>query len=141
LHRLNPKLNCVVTFLDELGLAQARQADADLAAGRYRGPLHGIPYGAKDIIAVKGRPATWGSDAYKHQVSDRDATVTTLLRESGAVLIAKLTTGEIAHSERHHLGQTMNPWNLAAGAGGSSGGSAAATAAGCVGFSLGTETN
>lgn len=141
LHRLNPKLNCVVTFLDELALEQARRADAELAAGRYRGPLHGIPYGTKDIIAVKGFPETWGSDAYKHQVSDRDASVTEMLREAGAVLLAKLTTGEIAHSASHHLGQTMNPWNLAEGAGGSSGGPACATAAGCVGFSIGTETN
>lgn len=140
LHRYNPQLNCVVTFLDDLALAQATQADREIAAGKYRGPLHGIPWGAKDIIAVKGYPTTWGSGAYKDRIIDTDATVVELLREAGAVLIAKLTTGEFAHGDRHLLGQTKNPWNPSQGSSGSSAGPASATAAGCVGFGIGTET-
>lgn len=140
LHRHNGQLNCVVTFLDDLALAQAIQADREIAAGSYRGPLHGIPWGAKDIIAVKGYPTTWGSGAYKDRIIDTDATVVELLREAGAVLIAKLTTGEFAHGDRHLLGQTKNPWNPAQGSSGSSAGPASATAAGCVGFGIGTET-
>src|SRR5262249_34087653 len=88
LHRLNAKLNCVVTFLDELGLAQAKQADSEVAAGKYKGPLHGIPWGAKDIIAVKGYKTTWGSDAYKDRIIDEDASLVEMLRNAGAVLIA-----------------------------------------------------
>lgn len=140
LHRYNGQLNCVVTFLDDLALAQATQADREIAAGKYRGPLHGIPWGAKDIIAVKGYPTTWGSGVYKDRIIDTDATVVELLREAGAVLIAKLTTGEFAHGDRHLLGQTKNPWNPAQGSSGSSAGPASATAAGCVGFGIGTET-
>ena len=111
LHRYQPLLNCTVTFLDELALAEAAAADAEIAAGRYRGTLHGIPWGAKDIIAVAGHPTTWGSAPFEEQVLDYDATVVTLLREAGAVLIAKLTTGELAGGDRHFNGQTMNPWN------------------------------
>jgi Asp-tRNA(Asn)/Glu-tRNA(Gln) amidotransferase A subunit family amidase len=140
LHRLNPKLNCVVTFLDELGLAQAKLADAEIAAGRYKGPLHGIPWGAKDIIAVKGYKTTWGSDVYKEQVIDQDATIVELLRDAGAVLIAKLSTGELAGGDNWFGGQTKNPWNLSQGSSGSSAGPGAATAGGCVGFAIGTET-
>lgn len=140
LHRLNAKLNCVVTFLDDLGLAQAAQADREIAAGKYRGPLHGIPWGAKDIIAVKGHPTTWGSPVYRDRIIDTDATVVEQLRDAGAILIAKLTTGEFAHGDRHLLGQTRNPWNPAAGSSGSSAGPASATSAGCVGFGVGTET-
>lgn len=140
LHRLNAKLNCVVTFLDQSGLEQAAQADREIAAGNYRGPLHGLPWGAKDIIAVKGYPTTWGSAVYRDRIIDVDASVVEQLRDAGAVLIAKLTTGEFAHGDRHHLGQTRNPWNPALGSSGSSAGPASATAAGGVAFGIGTET-
>jgi len=141
LHRLNGKLNCVVTFLDDLALAQAKKADAEIAAGHYRGPLHGMPWGAKDIIAVKGYKTTWGSGAYKDQMFEEDATVVDLLREAGAVLIAKLTTGELAGGDVWFGGRTNNPWKLDVGASGSSAGPASATAAGCVPFAIGTETS
>lgn len=111
LHRYNPLLNNVVTFLDQHALAEAATADAEIAAGRYRGPLHGLPWGAKDIIALAGYPTTWGSGPFEQQVFDYDATVVQLLRESGAVLIAKLTTGELAGGDNWFGGQTMNPWN------------------------------
>lgn len=141
LHRYNPTLNCVVTFLDDVALEQARRADAEIAAGGYRGPLHGIPWGVKDIISVSGYPTTWGSDAYKDQVIDEDASVVELLREAGAVLLAKLTTGELAAGDRWFGGQTRNPWNPEEGSGGSSAGPGSATAGGLVGFSIGTETS
>ena len=141
LHRYNPYLNCVVTFLDDLALEQAHQADAEISAGRYKGPLHGIPWGAKDIISVAGHATTWGSDAYKDQVFDYDASVVEMLRDAGAVLLAKLTTGELAAGDRWFGGQTKNPWNLEEGSGGSSAGPGSATAAGCVAFSIGTETS
>ena len=141
LHRFNPTLNCAVTILDELGLAQARQADAEIAAGKYKGPLHGIPWGAKDIIAVKGYKTTWGSGAFKDQVIDKDASVVEMLRDAGAVLVAKLTTGEIAQGDRWFGGQTKSPWDPTQGSGGSSAGPGSATAAGLVGFSIGTETS
>ncbi|MGH9661011.1 MAG: amidase, partial [Bryobacteraceae bacterium] len=140
LHRYNAKLNCVVTFLDEAAISQAKQAGAEIAAGRYKGPLHGIPWGAKDIIAVKGYKTTWGSDAYKNQVIDQDASVVEMLREAGAVLVAKLVSGELALGDRWFGGQTKNPWNPAEGSSGSSAGPASATAAGLVGFAIGTET-
>lgn len=140
LHRYSGRLNCVVTFMDDAALAHAAQVDREIAAGRYRGPLHGIPWGAKDIIAAKGYPTTWGSRVHSERVIDVDATVVQLLREAGAVLIAKLSTGELAHGDRHHLGQTRNPWNLARGSSGSSAGPASATVAGCVAFGIGTET-
>jgi Asp-tRNA(Asn)/Glu-tRNA(Gln) amidotransferase A subunit family amidase len=141
LHKYNEKLNCVVTFLDEVALAQAKQADAEIASGKYRGPLHGIPWGAKDIIAVKGFKTTWGSNAYKDQTIDEDASVVEMLREAGAVLLAKLTTGELAQGDRWFGGQTKNPWNLAEGSSGSSAGPSSATAAGLVAFGIGTETS
>lgn len=141
LHRYNPLLNCAVTILDDLALAQATQADAEIAAGKYRGPLHGIPWGAKDIIAVKGYKTTWGSGAYKDQVIDKDASIVEMLREAGAVLVAKLTTGEIAQGDRWFGGQTKNPWDPSTGSGGSSAGPGSATAAGLVGFAIGTETS
>lgn len=141
LHRYNAKLNCVVTFLDDLAMQQAKQADAEIAAGRYRGPLHGIPWGAKDIIAVKGHKTTWGSGAYKDQVIDEDASVVRMLRDVGAVLLAKLTTGELAQGDNWFGGQTKNPWNVQQGSSGSSAGPASATAAGLVGFAIGTETS
>lgn len=141
LHRYNDKLNCVVTFLDDLALAQAKQADAEIAAGKHKGPLHGIPWGAKDIIAVKGNKTTWGSGAYKDQVIDEDASIVEMLRDAGAVLLAKLTSGELAQGDRWFGGQTRNPWNVAEGSSGSSAGPASATAAGLVGFGIGSETS
>ncbi|MDR3415130.1 MAG: amidase [Nevskia sp.] len=140
LHKHNEKINCVVTFLDELALQQAAQADAEIAAGRYKGPLHGVPWGAKDIIAVKGYKTTWGSGAYKDQMIDEDASVVVMLREAGAVLLAKLTTGELAGGDQWFGGRTNNPWNLDEGSSGSSAGPASSTAAGLVPFAIGTET-
>jgi Asp-tRNA(Asn)/Glu-tRNA(Gln) amidotransferase A subunit family amidase len=141
LHKYNAKLNCVVTFLDEVARAQAKHADAEISAGKYRGPLHGIPWGAKDIIAVKGYKTTWGSNAYKDQTIDEDASVIEMMRDAGAVLLAKLTTGELAQGDQWFGGQTKNPWNLEQGSSGSSAGPASATAAGCVAFGIGTETS
>ena len=133
LHRYNDKLNCVVTFLDDVAMAQAKQADADIKAGKHKGPLHGIPWGAKDIIAVKGYKTTWGSGAYKDQMIEEEASVVEMLRDAGAVLIAKLTTGELAQGDQWFGGQTKNPWNTAEGSSGSSAGPCSATAAGCCG--------
>jgi Asp-tRNA(Asn)/Glu-tRNA(Gln) amidotransferase A subunit family amidase len=141
LHKYNGKLNCVVTFCDEVAMTQAKQADAEIAAGKYRGPLHGIPWGAKDIIAMKGYKTTWGSNAYKDQVLDEDASVIEMLRDAGAVLVAKLTSGELAQGDQWFGGQTKNPWNLEQGSSGSSAGPASATAGGCVAFGIGTETS
>jgi len=141
LHKYNDKLNCVVTFLDEVARQQARQADTEIAAGKYKGVLHGIPWGAKDIIAVKGYKTTWGSNAYKDQVIDQDASVVEMLRAAGAVLVAKLTSGELAQGDRWFGGQTRNPWNTAEGSSGSSAGPASATAGGLVAFGIGTETS
>jgi Asp-tRNA(Asn)/Glu-tRNA(Gln) amidotransferase A subunit family amidase len=141
LHRYNPTLNNVVTFLDDVGRAQAKQADAEIAAGRYKGPLHGIPWGAKDIISVKGFKTTWGSAAFKEQSFDYDASVVEMLRDAGAVLIAKLTTGELASGDQWFGGRTNNPWDPTQGSSGSSAGPSSATAAGCVGFAIGSETS
>jgi Asp-tRNA(Asn)/Glu-tRNA(Gln) amidotransferase A subunit family amidase len=121
-------------------VAQARRADAEIARGRYRGPLHGIPWGAKDIIAVKGYRTTWGAEPFKEQIIDHDATVVDRLDEAGAVLIAKLSTGELAFGDNWFGGRTNNPWDVNEGASGSSTGSAAAAAAGLVGFAIGTDT-
>jgi Asp-tRNA(Asn)/Glu-tRNA(Gln) amidotransferase A subunit family amidase len=141
LHRYNDTLNNVVTFLDDVARAQAKQADAEIAAGRYKGPLHGIPWGAKDIIAVKGYKTTWGTEPLKEQVLDYDASVVEMLRDAGAVLIAKLTTGELASGDNWFGGQTKSPWDPAVGSSGSSAGPSSATAAGCVAFAIGTETS
>ncbi len=141
LHRYNPSLNFVVSFTDDLGLKQAAQADQEIAAGKYRGPLHGIPWGCKDIIAVTGYKTTWGSGAYVDQQFDTEATVVKLLREAGAVLIAKLATGELAAGDRWFGGRTNNPWDPKDGSSGSSAGPGSATAAGCVAFAIGTETS
>lgn len=141
LHRYNAILNNVVTFMDDYGRAEARRADAEMAAGRYKGPLHGIPWGAKDIISVKGFKTTWGSPAFKEQVLDYDASVIEMLRDAGAVLIAKLATGELASGDRWFGGQTKNPWDPSQGSSGSSAGPSSATAAGCVAFGIGTETS
>ena len=139
--RYNPLLNNVVTFMDEDGLADAKRADAEIEAGRYRGALHGIPWGAKDIISAKGHPTTWGAAQFRDQVFDHDASVVELLRDAGAVLIAKVSTGELAGGDQWFGGQTKNPWNPAVGSDGSSAGSASATAAGCIAFGIGTETS
>jgi Asp-tRNA(Asn)/Glu-tRNA(Gln) amidotransferase A subunit family amidase len=141
LHRYNGRLNNVVTFLDEVGLAQAKQADAEIAAGKYKGPLHGIPWGAKDIISVKGYKTTWGTAPLKEQVFEYDASVVEMLRDAGAVLIAKLATGELASGDNWFGGQTKSPWDPAVGSSGSSAGPSSATAAGCVAFGIGTETS
>lgn len=141
LHRYNATLNNVVTFLDEHGLAEAGRADAEIAAGRHKGALHGIPWGAKDIISVAGFKTTWGSPAFKEQQFDYDASVVEMLRDAGAVLIAKLTTGELAAGDNWFGGQTKSPWDPEQGSSGSSAGPASATAAGCVGFAIGTETS
>ncbi len=140
LKRLGPKLNCVVNLTEERALTHARKADADIKAGHYRGPLHGIPWGAKDLLAVKGYPTTWGAKPYEHQVIDEDATVVKRLDDAGAVLIAKLTLGALANGDKWFGGQTKNPWNLEQGSSGSSAGPASATVAGLVGFSVGSET-
>jgi Asp-tRNA(Asn)/Glu-tRNA(Gln) amidotransferase A subunit family amidase len=140
LKRYNPKLLCAVTVTEDLAIRQAREADREIAAGHYRGPLHGIPYGIKDLAAVRGYPTTWGAAPFKDRVIDRDATVVSRLREAGAVLVAKLATGELALDDVWFGGQTKNPWDLSMGSQGSSAGPASATAAGLVGFSIGTET-
>ncbi len=139
--RLNEKLLCAITITEELAMRQARQADQEIAAGHYRGPLHGIPWGAKDLYAAKGYRTTWGAAPYKNRIIDMDATVVARLAEAGAVLIAKLSTGELALDDIWFGGQTKNPWDLTMGAQGSSAGPGSATAAGCVGFSMGTETH
>ena len=140
LKRLDPQLHCVITITEDRALAQAKQADSDLKAGKYRGPLHGLPWGAKDLLAVKGYPTTWGAGGFEHQVIDEDATVVQRLDKAGAVLIAKLTLGALAQGDHWYGGITRNPWNLAQGSSGSSAGPASATSAGCVAFSIGSET-
>ena len=141
LHKYNPKLNFVVTFLDDVALAQAKQADTEIAAGKYKGPLHGIPWGAKDIISVKGFKTTWGAEPLKEQQFDYDASVVEMLRDAGAVLLAKLTTGQLAQGDQWFGGRTNSPWDPSQGSSGSSAGSSSATAAGCVAFAIGTETS
>ncbi len=140
LKRFDSLLHCVVTLTDDVALAQARQADRELAAGRYRGPLHGIPWGAKDLVDTKGIATTWGAAPYQDRVAEADAHVVTRLREAGAVLVAKLTLGALAMGDVWFRDVTRNPFRPEQGSSGSSAGSASATAAGLVGFSLGTET-
>jgi Asp-tRNA(Asn)/Glu-tRNA(Gln) amidotransferase A subunit family amidase len=140
LRKYDPSLLCVVSFTEELALKQADQADREIAAGRYRGPLHGIPWGAKDLIAQPGYRTTWGAGPYKDQTIDTQATVARRLEDAGAVLVAKLTLGALAMGDKWFGGQTRNPWDQSQGSSGSSAGSAAATAGGLVGFALGTET-
>jgi len=140
LKRYGPTLSCVVTLTEERGRRQAREADKEIAAGRYRGPLHGIPWGVKDLFATKGYPTSWGAAPYKGRIIDEDATVVSRLDAAGAVLVVKLTTGELALDDIWFGGQTKNPWDLSMGSQGSSAGPGAATAAGLVGFSVGTET-
>ena len=141
LHRYNGVLNNVVTFLDDHGRAEAKRADAEIAAGKYKGPLHGIPWGAKDIISLKGYKTTWGSAPFKDQVLDYDASVIEMLRDAGAVLIAKVSTGELAGGDNWFGGQTKSPWDPTQGSSCSSAGPSSATAAGCVAFGIGTETS
>jgi len=140
LKKYGPKLECVVTLTETLALEQAKRADTEIASGKYRGPLHGIPYGAKDLLAAKGFPTTWGAAPYTNQTFDFDATVIKRLEAAGAVLIAKTTLGELAMGEVWFGGMTRNPWNLKQGSSGSSAGSCAATAAGLIPFGIGTET-
>ena len=140
LKRFDPYLQCVVTLTEDLALQQARQADSEIASGHYRGPLHGIPWGAKDLLAVRGYPTTWGAMPYKDQIIDADATVYQRLTEAGAVLVAKLTLGALAYGDIWFGGTTKNPWDISEGSSGSSAGSASAVAAGLVGFAIGTET-
>ena len=141
LKKYGPKLECVVTLTEDLALEQARRADREIAAGKYRGPLHGIPYGAKDLLATKDIKTTWGSVPFKDQVFTEDATVIKRLEAAGAVLVAKLTMGELAWGDVWFGGKTRNPWNLKQGSGGSSAGPGAATAAGLVAFAIGSETH
>lgn len=143
LKKYGPKLNCVVTLTEELALAQATEAEREIKAGKYRGPLHGIPWGAKDLFATKGIRTTWGAEPYRDQVIDYDATLVERLRDAGAVLVAKLSMGALAQGGRWFAGMTRNPWQVEEdriGSSGSSAGPAAATAAGLVGFAIGTET-
>jgi Asp-tRNA(Asn)/Glu-tRNA(Gln) amidotransferase A subunit family amidase len=140
LKRHDPTLLCVVTLTEDLAREQAAQADKEIRSGRYRGPLHGIPYGIKDLFAAKGAPTTWGARPYADQVFDYDSTTVARLGEAGAVLVAKLATGELAIGDLWFRGRTRNPWSTERGASGSSAGPASATAAGLVGFSVGTET-
>jgi Asp-tRNA(Asn)/Glu-tRNA(Gln) amidotransferase A subunit family amidase len=136
----DPTLHCVVSLTADLARAQAKQADDEIAAGRYRGPLHGLPFGLKDLFAVRGTRTTWGASPYKDQVIDADATVYTRLRDAGAILVAKLSTGALAVTAQWFGGVTRNPWNTQQDASGSSAGPGSATAAGLVAFSVGTDT-
>ena len=140
LRRYDPLLHCVVTLLPEKALKQARRADQEIASGHYRGPLHGIPWGAKDLFDTQGDATTWGASPYRSRVADRDAFAVRKLESAGAVLLVKLTLGALAMGDVWFDDVTRNPFNPSQGSSGSSAGSASATAAGLVGFSLGTET-
>jgi len=138
--KYDPTLHAVITLMEEDALAKAAQADKEIAAGNYKGPLHGIPYGVKDLIAIEGYPTTWGTVPYKNQVLNETATIVRKLDEAGAICLAKLSSGALARGDVWWGGQTMNPWDTLQGASGSSAGSGSATAAGLVGFAIGTET-
>lgn len=140
LERYNPSLNCVVNLTADRARAQARELDAELARGQYRGLLHGIPWGVKDIVSARGAPTTWGAKPFETRVIDEDAEVVQRLTRAGAILVAKLATGEFAFGDQWYGGRTNNPWNPAEGSSGSSAGSGAAAAAGLVGFAIGTDT-
>ena len=140
LERFDPRLRCVITLTKDHALEQARQADKEIAAGKYRGPLHGIPWGAKDLLDTAGIPTTYGAEPYRDRVPRKDSAVVRRLNEAGAVLVAKLSLGALALNDIWFGGQTMNPWLLEEGASGSSAGPGAATAAGLVGFAIGSET-
>ncbi len=138
--KFGDSLQCVITITEDLAMQQAKAADAEIAKGKYRGPLHGIPYGLKDLFAVKGTKTTWGAAPYKNQEVDEDSYVYIKLKEAGAVLVAKFTLGSLAMGDWWYGGRTKNPWNLKVGSSGSSAGSASATVAGLVPFAIGTET-
>ena len=140
LERFNPKLRCAITITRDLALQQAKQADEEISQGKYRGPLHGIPWGAKDLLDTAGIPTTYGAEPYRDRVPNEDAEVIKRLQAAGAVLVAKLSLGALALNDIWFGGQTMNPWLLEEGSSGSSAGPGAATAAGLVGFSIGSET-
>jgi hypothetical protein len=140
LKRLDPTLLCAVTILEDSARREAAAADAEIAAGRYRGPLHGLPYGLKDLFTTKGVRTTWGAPDFQERVIDEDAEVVVRLRAAGAVLLAKLSTGLFAQNDQWFRGRTNNPWNLSQGSSGSSAGPGSATAAACVAFAIGTET-
>jgi Asp-tRNA(Asn)/Glu-tRNA(Gln) amidotransferase A subunit family amidase len=140
LKRFDPKLRCVITLTQEHALGQAKRADREIAAGRYRGPLHGIPWGAKDLLDTAGIPTTYGAEPFRQRVPEADAAVVRRLDEAGAVLVAKLSMGALALNDIWFGGQTMNPWITEEGAGGSSAGPGSATAAGLVAFAIGSET-
>src|ERR1035438_7377545 len=140
IERFDPKLRCVITLAREHALEQARKADSEIAAGHYRGPLHGIPWGAKDLLDTAGIPTTYGAESFRDRVPAEDGAVAARLNAAGAVLLAKLSMGALALNDIWFGGQTMNPWLLEEGASGSSAGPGAATAAGLVGFAIGSET-
>src|SRR6201996_7049552 len=140
IRRYNPTLLCVITPIREQSLAAARQADKEIAAGHYRGPLHGIPWGAKDLLDTAGIPTTYGAEPFRDRVPAKDSAVVQRLNAAGAVLVAKLSLGALALNDIWFGGQTMNPWLLEEGSSGSSAGPGAATAAGLVGFAIGSET-
>lgn len=140
IRRIAPKLECIITITEDLALTQAKQADAEISAGRYRGPLHGIPYGAKDLFDTAGIRTSWGATPYKDRVPETDAAVIRKLNDAGAVLIAKTTLGALAYGDQWFGGRTNNPFNLEQGSSGSSAGSAAGVVAGLFAFALGTET-
>jgi hypothetical protein len=139
--RLDPSLLCAVTIMETQGRAEAQRADAEIASGKYRGALHGIPYGIKDLFSTKGVRTTWGSKEFENRIIDEDAEMVVRLRDAGAVLIAKLATGRFANNDTWFRGRTNNPWDIRRGSSGSSAGPASATAAGCVAFGIGTETS
>ena len=140
IERLDPKLRCIITLTRDLALSQAKQADAEIAAGKYRGPLHGIPWGSKDLLDTAGIPTTYGAEPYRGRIPKDDAVVVKRLHAAGAVLLAKLSLGALALNDIWFGGQTMNPWLLDEGSSGSSAGPGAATAAGLVAFAMGSET-
>src|SRR5262249_33316877 len=140
LRTIGQQLECVITLASDLALQQARAADAELARGRWRGPMHGVPWGAKDLLDTAGIATTWGTAPYRDRVPNRDAAVVARLREAGAVLLAKLSLGELALGDVWFGGTTRNPWEPEEGSSGSSAGSAAAVAAGLCGFAIGSET-
>jgi Asp-tRNA(Asn)/Glu-tRNA(Gln) amidotransferase A subunit family amidase len=140
IRQFNPKVNCIITLTADHALDQARKADSEIAAGHYRGPLHGIPWGAKDLLDTAGIPTTYGAEPFRNRVPKEDATVTQRLNDAGAVLVAKLSLGALALNDIWFGGQTMNPWLLEEGSSGSSAGPGAATASGLVAFAIGSET-
>lgn len=140
LKKYNDTLKCAISITEDLAMIDAARADDHIRSGNYKGPLHGIPYGIKDLFAVEGYPTTWGAAPFKNQIFDYDATIISKLRDAGAVLVAKLSSGALASGDVWFGGKTLNPWNLEEGSSGSSAGPGSTTAAGLVAFSIGTET-